>query len=282
MLSRVVSLSVSGVGGMITFVETYITKGMNDFNIIGMAGVSVKEAKNRVIAAVKNSGLCLPQGRITVNLAPSDIRKEGTFFDLAISAGILCAGGAVREEDLSGFALTGELSLDGTIRPVKGVTAMCLEGIRRGIYDYIVPAGNAAEASCIKNVRVYPLERLTDLFDVVKRKIKPLSSPVTASAPREVSECFSMIKGQKTAKRALEIAASGRHNILMLGAVGSGKTMLAHSIRSILPPLDRKDIYDVTSIYSLCGMINDENPVIRYPPFREVHTGVTKTALIGG
>ena len=282
MIKIINSICISGVTGLLTTVETYVTPGIREFSIIGLAGASVKESKNRVCAAVKNCGFDLPKGRITVNLAPSDIRKEGTGFDLAIAAGILAAGGYIDDTALDRYVLVGELSLDGMVKPVSGLFSMCVSASREGIKDIVIPEGNIKEVMSLEGVRIWPVKWLSDLIGLSDREKSPPTGSLSDFCAPDASFSISEIKGHKTAKRAVEIAASGRHNILMLGAVGSGKTMLAHSIRSILPPLERNDIYDVTSIYSLCGLLNDDLPVVRYPPFREVHTGVTKTALIGG
>ena len=282
MITRFNSVCLSGVTGMLTSVETFITPGIREFSIIGLAGASVKESKNRVCAAIKNSGFELPKGRITVNLAPSDFRKEGTGFDVAIAAGLMSASGIIDAEALGNFALIGELSLDGMVKNVAGVFSMCVFAQKNGINDVVIPEGNVNEVLCLDGLRIWPLSRLGDLAAISKREKTPLNGSLSDFRAQDGFLSVSEIKGHKTAKRAVEIAAAGKHNLLMLGAVGSGKTMLAHSIRSIMPPLEKQDVYDVTSVYSLCGLLNEEHPVIREPPFREVHTGVTKTALIGG
>ena len=282
MIALINSLCISGVSALITSVETFVTPGLREFNIIGLAGTSVKESKNRVSAAVKNCGFDMPKGRITVNLAPSDVRKEGTAFDLAIAAGLLCADGCIDPETFSGFALIGELSLEGFVRPVAGVFSMCIHAIKNGIRDIVIPEDNLDDVSSIEGARFWTVNKLSELIGVSKREKMPFSGHLSDFPPEDVSVSLSEIKGHKTARRAIEIAVSGNHNILMLGAVGSGKTMLAHGIKSILPPLEKEDIYDVTSIYSLCGMLKKGEPVISGAPFREVHTGITKTALIGG
>ncbi len=282
MITKINSLCVSGVSPLVTSVETFITPGIREFNIIGLAGTSVKESKNRVCAAIRNCGFEIPRGRITVNLAPSDVRKEGTAFDLAIAAGILCVGGYIDPESLRGFALIGELSLEGNVRPVAGAFSMCAFAMKQGLTDIVIPEDSFKEVSCIEGVRFWPVGKLSELTDVSKRLKMPLEGRLS-DFPRQEELCtLSDVKGHKTARRAIEIAVSGGHNILMMGAAGSGKTMLAHGIRSVLPPLDKEDVYDVTSIYSLCGMLSTGDPVITHAPFREVHTGITKTALIGG
>ena len=282
MISVINSVCISGVRGLLTTVETYVAKGMNEFNIIGLAGASVKESKNRVCAAMKYCGYELPKGRITVNLAPSDVRKEGTEFDLAIAAGLLEVSGELPAGCTEGMAVIGELSLSGGVRPVAGAFSMCVSAMRQGIRDVVLPAGNLGEVSGLEGLRIRAVNCLSELIPAIKREITPVIGRLSDFDRDCDYISIQSIKGHKTAKRAIEIAASGRHGLLMLGAAGSGKTLLAHSIRSILPPLEKQDIYDVTSIYSLSGLLNSESPLIYDPPFREIHIGITKTALIGG
>lgn len=282
MISVFNSVCLSGVNGLMTSVETFVTPGLREFNIIGLAGASVKESKNRVSAAIRNCGYDMPKGRITVNLAPSDVRKEGTAFDLAIAAGLMASGGYLDPAMMNGFALIGELSLDGMVRPVGGVFSMCVLAKKNGVRNIVVPDDNASELTHLEGIRIWPVGKLSDLCEVAKREKTHLEGRLGAFPRQDGPWCMSNIKGHKKAKRAIEIAAAGNHNILLLGAAGSGKTMLAHSVKTILPQLGKEDIYDVTALYSLCGLLNDKYPVVYDAPFREVHTGITKTALIGG
>jgi len=282
MTAQVRTYCVSGVKGMEVCVEVFVSRGMSEFNIIGLAGASVREARSRVCAAVKNCGWMLPQGRITVNLAPSDVRKEGTGFDLPLAAGLLAESGEISQDALKDVALIGELSLEGQVKGVRGIMAMCIEGIRQGVHRFIIPADNAAEAMHVEGASFIPLRHLSELPDALKCEICPLTGSFGHAAARDDSFCFSKIRGHKSAKRALEIAAAGGHGVLMLGAIGSGKTMLAQALSSIMPPLTHDEIYEVTGIYSVSGMLPEGQPLITQPPFRRVYTGVTKTALTGG
>ncbi|MBO7407405.1 MAG: YifB family Mg chelatase-like AAA ATPase, partial [Clostridia bacterium] len=282
MISVINSVCISGVRGLLTTVETYVGKGMNEFNIIGLAGASVKESKNRVCAAMKYCGYELPKGRITVNLAPSDVRKEGTVFDLAIAAGLLAVSGELPPGSTDNMALIGELSLNGGVRPVTGAFSMCVSALQNGISEIVLPLGNLDEVSGLEGLHIRPVSCLDELIPAVKLAQAPVIGRLSEVHRETEYTSIRNIKGHKTAKRALEIAAAGKHNLLMLGAAGSGKTLLAHSVRSILPPLEKQDIYDVTSIYSLSGLLDKDTPLICDPPFREIHIGITKTALIGG
>ena len=281
MISTVHSFCLRGIAGLHTAVETYVTKGIPEFEIVGLGDASVKESKRRVIAALRNQGYEIPKGRITVNLAPSGVRKEGTSFDLAIAVGLLSVLGLFSREQIQNYAFIGELSLDGSIRPVKGIMAMILEGRKQGITHYVIPVGNCNESRIIQGVHVYGAENLRQLPQIFANRVSCLDQP----APENLSPsllCYSQVKGQQGAKRALEIAAAGGHHVLMLGAAGSGKTMLARRFPTILPPLSQEQMYETASIHSICGIVPSNELLQCVPPFREVDSGITKAGLIGG
>ena len=281
MISTVHSFCLRGISGLHTDVETYVTKGIPDFEIVGLGDASVKESKRRVIAALRNQGYEIPKGRITVNLAPSGVRKEGTSFDVAIAVGLLCALGLFTREQIQSFAFIGELSLDGSIRPVKGIMAMILEGRKQGITHYVIPKENCNEGGLIQGVHIYGAENLRQLPMILGGAMACLNYPI-ANQMDSNPLCYSQVRGQPGAKRALEIAASGGHHIFMLGTAGSGKTMLARRFPTILPPLTQEQMYETTSIHSICGIVPSNNLLQCVPPFREVDSGITKAGLIGG
>ena len=281
MISTVHSFCLRGISGLHTDVETYVTKGIPEFEIVGLGDASVKESKRRVIAALRNQGYEIPKGRITVNLAPSGVRKEGTSFDVAIAVGFLCASGVFTREAIQPYAFIGELSLDGSIRPVKGIMAMILEGRKQGICNYVIPKDNCHEGCLIQGVQIYGAENLRQLPQILCGGMANQSDiirPGCDSSPL----CYSQVRGQQGAKRALEIAASGLHHVLMLGTAGSGKTMLARRFPTILPSLSQEEMYETASIHSICGIVPSESLLRCIPPFREIDSGITKAGLVGG
>lgn len=284
MVSTVYSFGIRGIRGYQTNVEAYVVRGIPEFNIIGLGDASVKESKRRVIAALKNQGYEIPSGRITINLAPSDVRKEGTSFDLAIAVSLLCFSGVFQTEQIKPYAFIGELSLDGSVRGIRGILAMILEGRAQGIRDFIVPKENCKEGALISDVRVYGIENLRQIHGVLTRELScEICTLPSVQGNQPVSSlCFSQVYGQMNVKRALEVAAVGGHHVLMLGMAGVGKTMLAKRFPTILPPLSQEEIFEIASIRSACGM-NLPNDILNgMRPFREVRSDVTKAGLIGG
>jgi magnesium chelatase family protein len=284
MLARVLSASISGIEATVVAVEVDVTPGLPSFTTVGLPDSSVRESRDRIRAAIKNSGFEFPLERITVNLAPADVRKAGTAFDLPMALGILAATGLVKPGRLATALVVGELSLDGCVRAVRGVLPMALH-CRRRIVDLLVPVANAREAAVVAGIRAIPLTTLHDAIEYVngERDIAPERPP-----GRDLDEAnldaldFSEVRGQAHAKRALEIAAGGGHNVLMLGPPGGGKTMLARRIPGILPPLSLEEALEASTIWSVAGLLPSDGGLLSARPFRAPHHTVSEAGLIGG
>jgi len=284
LLAKVNSCSVIGLDGVLIEVEVDIANGLPAFNIVGLPDTAVQEARERVRAAIKNTGLPFPRTRLTVNLAPADIRKAGPAFDLPIAVGILLAGETIFGE-VEKAIFMGELSLDGSVRHVSGILPMATLAYQQGYEQLFVPAVDAPEAALVDGVTVYPVENLLQVIDHLSghQRMQPFAADRSlddGDQPTVVD--FGEIKGQEHVKRAAEVAAAGAHNMLMTGPPGSGKTLIARAIPGILPRLSLNEALDITRIYSVADMLPGDKPLIRQRPFRAPHHTISYAGLIGG
>lgn len=286
MISKIKSCSLMGIDGYVVEVETDISGGLPAFDIVGLGDTAVRESKERVRSAIKNTGLDFPVRRITVNLAPAGVKKEGALFDLPIALGILSATGQIAPGSTDGFMFVGELSLDGEVKPVNGVLPMAACAMETGLEHMAVPSANADEAAVVKGVSVLPVKSITDIVRHLNGEEEIAAHSIDIDSffgnNSEYEVDFSDVKGQNNVKRALEVAASGSHNCLMLGSPGSGKTMLARRLPTILPDLTFEEALEVTKIHSISGMLAQGVSIITSRPFRSPHHTISDVSLVGG
>lgn len=287
MVNRVKTGTVIGLNAYEVWVETDVVNSLPSISIVGLPDASINEARDRVKSAIKNSGYTFPSKKVVINLAPADLKKVGTSFDLPIAVGILIEEEVITWEKAKDYAFIGELSLDGLIRGVNGVLPIVLGLKEAGITNIIVPKSNAKEAALIDGINIYGAEHLTEVVNhFTEQKIPLTTIDVQKYLSQKINQKntydFKDVKGQQKAKKALEIAAAGGHNMLMIGSPGSGKTLMAKCFASILPPLELSEALELTKIYSICGLLSENEPLMTNRPFRAVHHTASANGIIGG
>jgi magnesium chelatase family protein len=285
MLAKVFSCAVIGLDGVVVEVEVDTGRGLPTFVIVGLPDAAVQESREQVQAAVKNAGFYFPSQRVTVNLAPASIRKEGPAYDLPIAVGVLIAGGQLQPEVVEGTLIVGELSLDGSVRHVRGVLPMAALARDQKFKRILVPVDDAREAALVPDVEVIPIKTLNELVNHLNGVVKIAPTVMAMDEAKDQLDGitdFRDVKGQEHVKRALEVAAAGNHNVIMVGSPGAGKTLLARAMPSVLPSLSVDEALDVTRVYSIADQLPDELPLVRRRPFRAPHHTISHAGLVGG
>lgn len=287
MLATVISSAVLGIDAYIVKVEVDVAGGLPAFNTVGLPDSAIKESRDRVTAAIKNSGFYFPSNRITANLAPADIRKTGSAFDLPIAIGVMAATNQVNFSHLENTMILGELALDGSIRSIQGGLPIALAAKHHGLQHLVLPAENAKEAAIVEGLNIYPVKNLTETVEFLNstKVIQPEPPTLKNALERvEIDNLLDLmdVKGQEHVKRAVEVAAAGAHNLIMIGPPGSGKTMIAKRIPSILPTLSIDESLETTKIQSIIGILPSETPLVMTRPFRSPHHTISDAGLIGG